>query len=165
MLCLKKMYNDELLQLTLILSLLRVYPESYLDTDPYIGGERYDFGNGTSWGMFAPTVTRFNNVNPKSLDVILLNYEREVFADLNSLGRYNRINNIRNRNITAYLLNIDCGDNSCNINSTESNAQEDRIINEERIIEDEASAVIRPESDLPTTAPIDLTQEVSHHTV
>lgn len=158
MLCLKKMYNDELLQLTLILSLLRVYPNSYFDPDLYISSERYDFGNGTSWGLYTPSVTRLNNVNPKSLDMILLNYEREVFDDLNSLGRYNRINTIRNLNVTAYLLNVDCGD-ACNINSTDNDAQEDRIINEERI-EDEASAVLSPEPDLPSAAAIDLTQEV-----
>lgn len=159
MLCLKKMYNDELLQLTLILSLLRVSPNAYFDTDPYISTERFDFGNGTSWGLHTPSVTRLNNVNPKSLDMILLNYEREVFADLNALGRYNRINTIRNLNVTAYLLNVDCG-NNCNSNSTENNVQDNRLITEDEI-EDDVSAVQSPEPDLPSAAAMDLTQEVN----
>lgn len=159
MLCLKKVYNDELLQLTLILSLLRIYPDSYLDTDLYISSERYDFGNGTSWGLYTPSVTRFSNVNPKSLDMILLNYEREVFADLNSLGRYNRINTIRNLNVTAYLLNVDCG-NNCNINTTEADTQPS-LNNEERT-EDESSSSAEPEVDIPSSSIVDmdLTQEV-----
>jgi hypothetical protein len=45
-------------------------------------------------------------VHHKNLDTILLNYEREVFEDLNALGRYNRIH-AHNYDVTAYLLNID----------------------------------------------------------
>lgn len=106
MLCLKKVYNDELLQLTLILSLLRVYSNSYFELDPFIISNNYDFSNGTSW-LYQPSVTRSSYVHHKSLDVLLLNYERQLFADLNSLGRYNRITPSNNLNITAYLLNID----------------------------------------------------------
>jgi hypothetical protein len=45
-------------------------------------------------------------IHPKNLDSVLLNYEREVFEDLNALGRYNRIHT-HNSDVTAYLLNID----------------------------------------------------------
>lgn len=119
MLCLKKVYNDELLHLTIILSLLRVYSNSYFEFDPFIRTNNYDFANGTSW-LYHPSVTRSTYVHHKSLDVILLNYERQLFADLNSLGRYNRINPSNNLNVTAYLLNIDRQNNIFNNNTTES---------------------------------------------
>lgn len=100
------MYRDELLQLALILSLLRGHPESYLETDLYSGVNNLDLDNGTSWRSFSRNSLRSYFIHPKNLDTVLLNYEREVFADLNSLGRYNR-ENILNRNVTAYLLNIE----------------------------------------------------------
>lgn len=42
------------------------------------------------------------------MDSILLNYERDLFDDLNSLGRYNR-DYIRHADVTTYLLNIERG--------------------------------------------------------
>lgn len=106
MLSLKKVYRDELLQLALILSLLRVHPESYLETDIYSGVNNLDLDNGTSWRSYSRNVLRSHFIHPKNLDSVLLNYEREVFADLNSLGRYNR-ENLLSRDVTAYLLNIE----------------------------------------------------------
>nr|CAD7445494.1 unnamed protein product [Timema bartmani]CAD7458192.1 unnamed protein product [Timema tahoe] len=107
MIALKKVYCDELLQLALILSLLRVDPDSYLGYDVSdIGVNIHDLNVGTSWAYansFAPHRTY---VHPKNLDSILLNYEREMFEDLNALGRYNRINT-RSPDVTAYLLNVD----------------------------------------------------------
>ncbi|XP_017777366.1 PREDICTED: segmentation protein cap'n'collar-like isoform X2 [Nicrophorus vespilloides] len=106
MLSLKKVYCDELLQLALILSLLRSHPDSHLETDILSSVNNYDLDNGTSWRSMGPSLLRSHYVHPKSLDTILMNYEREVFADLNSLGRYHRAN-IHQPNITAYLLNVD----------------------------------------------------------
>lgn len=106
MLSLKKVYGDELLQLALFLSLLRVHPDSYLEGNVYSGVNDLDFDNGTSWRSYSPHILRSNYIHPKSLNSVLLNYEREVFADLNSLGRYNR-ENLLNQNVTAYLLNIE----------------------------------------------------------
>lgn len=99
MLSLKKFYRDELLQLALIISLLRVRHHSPFESELYSA----DLDNGTTWRSISPNVLQSHYVHPKSLDSILLDYERDVFADLNSLGRYNRINN----NVTAYLLNIE----------------------------------------------------------
>lgn len=107
MLSLKKVYRDELLQLALILSLLRVHPDSYIENDLYntVNNLDLELSNGTSWRSFGTSVLRSSYVHPKNLDSVLLNYEREVFADLNSLGRYNRVT--PENNITAYLLNVE----------------------------------------------------------
>ncbi|XP_018578767.1 segmentation protein cap'n'collar isoform X1 [Anoplophora glabripennis] len=106
MLSLKKVYRDELLQLALILSILRVNQDSFYENDLYGGVNNLDFDNGTSWRSLTPAVLRSHYVNPKSLDSVLLNYERDLFADLNSLGRYNR-GSFRHPDVTAYLLNIE----------------------------------------------------------
>ncbi|XP_058801155.1 endoplasmic reticulum membrane sensor NFE2L1-like isoform X1 [Phymastichus coffea] len=108
MLNLKKFYSDELLQLALILSLLRVDPDSYLGLDiQTIGVGSLDLNNGSGWHTDSHTIVhRPAFVHPKNLDSILLNYERDLFEDLNALGRYNRINAAHN-DIHAYLLNID----------------------------------------------------------
>ncbi|KAG7190507.1 hypothetical protein KM043_006608 [Ampulex compressa] len=108
MLCLKKLYREELLQLALLLSLLRVDPESYLGLDiQTIGVGSLDLNNGSGWHSDAHTIIhRPTFVHPKNLDSILLNYERDLFEDLNSLGRYNRMNTGLN-DIHAYLLNIE----------------------------------------------------------
>ncbi|KAJ3640005.1 hypothetical protein Zmor_003329 [Zophobas morio] len=106
MLSLKKVYRDELLQLALILSLLRGNSGPYFENDLFNNSPNYDFDNGTSWRSLTPTVLRSHFVHPKSLDSVLLNYERELFADLNLLGRYNR-DSYRHPDVTAYLLNIE----------------------------------------------------------
>ncbi|XP_076637915.1 NFE2 like bZIP transcription factor cap-n-collar isoform X1 [Colletes latitarsis] len=108
MLCLKKLYREELLQFALLLSLLRVDPESYLGLDiQTIGVGSLDLNNGSGWHNDARTIIhRPMFVHPKNLDTVLLNYERDLFEDLNSLGRYNRMNSGLN-NIHAYLLNIE----------------------------------------------------------
>lgn len=105
--CLKKMYRDELLQLALLLSLLHVDPDSYFGYDiPAVGVGIRDLTGGTSWAHAPAIIPRRMFVHPKNLDSVLLNYEREVFEDLNALGRYNRIHT-HNSDVTAYLLNID----------------------------------------------------------
>lgn len=108
MLCLKKFYREELLQLALLLSLLRVDPETYLGLDMRtIGVGSLDLHNGSGWHTDAHTIVqRPMFVHPKNLDSMLLNYERDLFEELNSLGRYNRMNAASN-NIHAYLLNVE----------------------------------------------------------
>ncbi|KAJ8684052.1 hypothetical protein QAD02_019844 [Eretmocerus hayati] len=108
MLNFKKLYSDEMLQLALLLSLLRVDPDSYLGLDiQTIGVGSLDLNNGSGWHTDAHTIVhRPAYIHPKSLDSVLLNYQRDLFEDLNSLGRYNRMNTARN-NIHAYLLNVD----------------------------------------------------------
>lgn len=115
MLCRKKVYRDELFQLALIISLLRVNHHAVFDTD--IINDVNDVDNGTTWrSALSPTVLRSHYVNPKSLDSVLLNYERDLFADLNSLGRYNRWN-FRYPDVHTYLLNIDRSANSVPLNN------------------------------------------------
>ncbi|GLV43001.1 hypothetical protein CBL_13638 [Carabus blaptoides fortunei] len=155
MLCLKKVYSDELLQLALFLSLLRVYPESYFENDPYINVNSLDIGNGTSWRSQSMNALRSHYVHPKSLDSILLNYERQVFADLNSLGRYNRINTIHNLNITAYLLNVDRG----NTNASEQQSHPD-ISSNARRNDDEPSGLDASLTESSEAPIMELTQEV-----
>lgn len=108
MLNLKKFYQDDLLQLALLLSLLRVDPDSYLGLDiRTIGVGSLNLNNGSGWHTDSHTIVhRPSFVHPKNLDSILLNYERDLFEDLNALGRYNRINS-RPNDIQAYLLNVD----------------------------------------------------------
>lgn len=111
MLCLKKVYRDELLQLAILLSLLRVDRRSSLGYDydsPAIGVGIDDI---QGWEQSHSLVRRDIQIHPKSLDSVFLNYEQQVFDDLNSLGRYNRINSVQD--VTAYLLNVD-GNNESN---------------------------------------------------
>ncbi|KAI4480305.1 hypothetical protein M0804_010303 [Polistes exclamans] len=120
MLCLKKLYREELLQLALLLSLLRVDPESYLGFDiQAMGVGSLDLHNGSGWHTDAHTIVhRPMFVHPKNLDSVLLNYERDLFEDLNSLGRYNRMNSGSN-DIHAYLLNVeDTGRNAATAGSS-----------------------------------------------
>ncbi|XP_046817460.1 segmentation protein cap'n'collar isoform X2 [Vespa crabro] len=108
MLCLKKLYREELLQLALLLSLLRVDPESYFGLDiQAMGVGSLDLHNGSGWHTDAHTIVhRPMFVHPKNLDSMLLSYERDLFEELNSLGRYNRLNSGSN-DIHAYLLNVE----------------------------------------------------------
>lgn len=103
---LKKYFTDELLQVALILSLLRIDRRSLEYNVPVIG---IGTNNLTStWDQSNILVRREGSIHPKSIDSILLNYEQEVFHELNSLGRYGRIfESLSSRNLTAFLLNVD----------------------------------------------------------
>lgn len=105
MLCFKKSYRDELLQLALVLSILRLNEDSFYENDLF-NTVNLDYNNGTIWQTITQPSLRSHYVNPKSLDSVLINYERELFADLNSLGRFARTN-YRYPNVTTYLLNIE----------------------------------------------------------
>ncbi|XP_065200980.1 endoplasmic reticulum membrane sensor NFE2L1 [Planococcus citri] len=103
---LKKYFTDELLQVALILSLLRIDRRSLEYDVPVIGIGTNNLTS--SWDQSNILVRREGNVHPKSIDSVLLNYEQEVFHELNSLGRYNTIfDSLISRNLTAYLLNVD----------------------------------------------------------
>ncbi|XP_039282472.1 segmentation protein cap'n'collar isoform X2 [Nilaparvata lugens] len=105
MLCLKKVYRDELLQIAILLSLLRVDRNAHL-YDGYdlpaigVGIDDLDVIHESPRGLGEI------RVHPKNLDSILINHEQRVFDELNSLGRYNRINALH-QDVTAYLLNVD----------------------------------------------------------
>lgn len=126
MINLKKVYSNELLQLALLLSLLRVDPESYLGLDMLtIGIGSLDLHNGSGWHTDAHTIVhRPMFVHPKNLDSVLLNYERDLFEDLNTLGRYNRINGANN-DIQAYLLNVGDKSEEPGTSATETNSTSD----------------------------------------
>ncbi|XP_013141905.1 PREDICTED: nuclear factor erythroid 2-related factor 1-like isoform X3 [Papilio polytes] len=104
MIALKKLYGDELLRLALVLSLLRSNPEEYLldESQQILAG--LNISNGTDWSLEqeARTLIRPRFIHPKSLDNVLMNYERRLFEELNSLGRYTGSNA---RVLHAYLLN------------------------------------------------------------
>ncbi|KAK5639051.1 hypothetical protein RI129_011543 [Pyrocoelia pectoralis] len=107
MIALKKVYRSDWLQFALLLSLLRVNPDSYLEGDLFNNISDLDFDNGTSWRLFATGPLRTHYIHPKNLDSALLHYERELFEDLNSLGQYNPLNTFyRHQNVTAYLLSV-----------------------------------------------------------
>lgn len=109
----KKMWREELLQLVLILGLLGVDRDLYRRTSEFhpvrMGID--DVGGGVRFEN-AHFNNHFNNrigrIHPKSLDSVLLSYERDLLEDLNALGRYNRIEPL-NHNVTAYVLNVDVG--------------------------------------------------------
>lgn len=105
MLNLKKYFTDELLQVALILSLLRIDRRALEYDVPAIGIGTNNLTN--TWDQSSILVRREANVHPKSIDSVLLNYEQEVFHELNSLGRYNIFGSLISRNLTAYLLNVD----------------------------------------------------------
>ncbi|XP_045509072.1 segmentation protein cap'n'collar-like isoform X1 [Colias croceus] len=111
MIALKKLYGDELLRLALVLSLLKANPEEYLEIETQQLLTGLNISNGSDWSLEqeARTLIRPRFVHPKSLDNILVNYEQQLFEELNSLGRYNyRVNNDRmwhNRAIHTYLVN------------------------------------------------------------
>lgn len=108
MIALKKLYGDELLRIALVLSLLRSDPNAYLDRDTLLSAGELHISNGSDWSVEqeARTLIRQRFVHPKSLDNILINYERDLFQELNSLGRYSvRSNNEPMWRLHTYLVN------------------------------------------------------------
>ncbi|CAG9577656.1 unnamed protein product [Danaus chrysippus] len=138
MIALKKLYGDELLRLALVLSLLK-NPEEYheLETQQLAG---LHITNGTDWSLEheARTLIRPRHVHPKSLDHILINYERQLFEELNSLGRYNYLEiNDRpwyNQPVYTYLLNDVATDTVTPALNTES--QEDNVSSDENVAQE-----------------------------
>ncbi|XP_060808167.1 endoplasmic reticulum membrane sensor NFE2L1 isoform X1 [Amyelois transitella] len=111
MIALKKLYGDELLRLALVLSLLKTNPNDYLERETQLIAGLH-ISNGSDWALEqeARTLIRPRFIHPKSMDNILINYERQLFEELNSLGRYansysENNDRIYNRAIHTYLVN------------------------------------------------------------
>ncbi|KAF9417207.1 hypothetical protein HW555_005609 [Spodoptera exigua] len=104
-LCAKKLYGDELLRLALVLSLLKVDPNDYLERETQQMLSGLHISNGSDWSLDqeARTLIRPRYVHPKSLDNILINYERQLFEELNSLGRYDFLHNRTEEDIFAEI--------------------------------------------------------------
>ena len=108
-------HSDELLHLALILSLIRVDPESYLGlglnrSNP-IRGNFHNITMGDTWAHapsdflhrgFMSNMPDIPYLHPKSMEASLTQYQEELFEDLNELGRYTSV--LPPRTITAYLL-------------------------------------------------------------
>jgi len=115
----KKLFGDDLLQLALLLSLMKVDPENYLGFSPHSpldpGG---DMTAGQSW---AQTQSRFHDswmhdtlsprIHPKSMDTLLERHQAEILEDLNSLGRYSRLSQYGGIpvHISAYIVDTEHG--------------------------------------------------------
>jgi len=95
----KKLFGDDLLQLALLLSLMKVDPENYLGFSPHSlldpGG---DMTAGQTWAQTQAMLhdtwmhdMRSPRVHPKSMDSLLERHQAEILDDLNSLGRYSRL--------------------------------------------------------------------------
>ncbi|XP_028169410.1 segmentation protein cap'n'collar-like isoform X2 [Ostrinia furnacalis] len=170
MIALKKLYGDELLRLALVLSLLKADPSDYLEgeTQQLITG--LNISNGSDWSLEqeARTLIRPRFVHPKSLDNILINYERELFEELNSLGRYanslennERIWNNRGPILHTYVLNNVATDTvapslasaplesqeSDGVSADENVAQEVKISDEEQQENEQPDAVVTLSAD------------------
>lgn len=111
-------HSDELLHLALILSLIRVDPESYLGLgfgrSNLIGGNFHNITMGDSWAHapsdfhhgYLSNLPDIPYLHPKSMEASLAQYQEELIEDLNDLGRYTSALTLRGpRTITAYLLN------------------------------------------------------------
>lgn len=155
MIALKKLHGDELLRLALVLSLLKANPEEYfeLETQQLAG---LHISNGSDWSLEqeSRTLIRPRFVHPKSLDHILMNYERQLFDELNSLGRYNNYQNndrIYFNQIHTYLLNNvatdtvvpalpqEAHDDQDNVSSDDNVAQEVKV---EEEVQEQPDAVV-----------------------
>lgn len=107
----KKVHSDDLLQLALLLSLLRVDRNIYTNVEVPATTSPARVGIFNEWENAPSSFFRHfqhGEIHPKNLDSMLLNYEQQVFDDLNSLGRYNNLiySSRASRNVTAYLLNV-----------------------------------------------------------
>ncbi|CAH2064616.1 unnamed protein product, partial [Iphiclides podalirius] len=112
MIALKKLYGDELLRLALVLSLLKSNPDEYLHNEALQLTAGLNISDGSDWSFEpeARTLIRPRHVHPKSLDSVLLSYERQLFEELHSLGRYGdryaeNAARVRSGVLHTYLLN------------------------------------------------------------
>lgn len=110
-------HSDELLHLALILSLIRVDPDSYLGLglgrSSSLQGSYHNITMGDTWAHapsdfqhgFMSNLPEIPYLHPKSMEASLSQYQEELIEDLNDLGRYTSILPSRGpRTITAYLL-------------------------------------------------------------
>ena len=107
-------HSDELLHLALILSLIRVDPESYLGLgfgrrSDAIRGTFHNITMGDTWAHMPSDSHRLIEVpylHPKSMEASLAQYQEEIIEHLNDLGRYTSMvpSNSPSRTFAAYLL-------------------------------------------------------------
>ncbi|XP_045541373.1 endoplasmic reticulum membrane sensor NFE2L1-like isoform X2 [Papilio machaon] len=132
MIALKKLYGDELLRLALVLSLLKSNPDEYLldESQQILAG--LNISNGSDWSLEqeARTLIRPRFVHPKSLDNVLMNYERRLFEELNSLGRYTGSNA---RVLHTYLLNNVSTDTVKAVLSTATDNNENDVSSDDNV--------------------------------
>ena len=110
---LKKLIGNELLQLALMLSLLRVDPGLWPSSPSHNNNSA--FSSGTDDDVW--TETRFGEMdsapdfrlNPKSMDSVLERFQNDILDELNSLGRFSRVTSFRGApvHIEAYIVNTD----------------------------------------------------------
>lgn len=110
-------HTDDLLHLALILSLIRVDPESYLGFSLSRSSQTWmNFRNisyGDTWAhspsdfrAIIPNIPEVPYLHPKSMEASLALYQEELIEELNDLGRYTSILPPSGpRAIEAYLLN------------------------------------------------------------
>ncbi|CAB0009445.1 unnamed protein product [Nesidiocoris tenuis] len=100
MLCLKKVYTEELIQLAILLSILRAdYNTDLVPEIPVIG-----IGDGDSWDFGRSLIRRDTSVHPKNPDAMILR-DQELFAELHNLGRYSSrvVGSSLWQDVTAYV--------------------------------------------------------------
>jgi len=108
-------HGDELLNLALILSLIRVDPDSYLGfgRSNTRHGTFHNITMGETWAempieFHRSLLTNLPNtpyLHPKGVEASLVQYQEELIEDLNNLGRYNdALPSFNLGTITAYLL-------------------------------------------------------------
>ena len=106
-------HSDELLHLALILSLIRLDPESYLGLgfgrSDAIRGTFHNITMGDTWAHMPSDSHRLIEVpylHPKSMEASLAQYQEEIIEHLHDLGRYTSIvpSNSPSRTFAAYLL-------------------------------------------------------------
>lgn len=169
MIALKKLYGDELLRLALVLSLLKADPNDYLEreTQQLLAGLNISNGSDWSYEQEARTLIRPRFVHPKSLDNILINYERQLFEELNSLGRYASsftenneriysqsvhtylVNNVATDTVAPVLASATVPDQAENdaVSADDNVAQEVKVTEEEQNDERQADAVVTLSTD------------------
>jgi len=106
----KKLINQDLLQLALIISLLKVDPDSYLGLNQGYG---YDSGGGVMLGE--EPVSYPSPVYPlKDPSQLIQRYQEDILHDLNTLGSFNRFSLYGDVpvQLSAYLVDTDqpCAD-------------------------------------------------------
>lgn len=149
MIALKKLYGDELLRLALVLSLLKVDHNVFERETQLTAG--LHISNGTDWSIEneAGTQIRPSHIHPKSLDNILINYERQIFDELNSLGRYYEVYNSNNQRmwhtskrsiVHTYVLNNVATDTNIpqiqSVDNDTSNNEVQFVIAQDGVVDD-----------------------------
>lgn len=99
MIGLKKFVSNELLQIALLLSIIRHRSDPLINSNIEFESPTVGVGGRSEWNQSNVYVSH-NPIHPKSI----VNYPEDLIHELNSLGRYNRID--FSSDVTAYLLNV-----------------------------------------------------------